>query len=427
MNNTIDVAIVGGGAAGLFLAANLSETLRVFVIEKTKKQASKLLLTGGGRCNYTHSGDSEGLLEHYNSGKDFLRFAIRSMDSQRLIELFQKMGMNSAVDSDGRIFPESYRSSDVKSVLTRQISVSGHRIILGSQVYKISPAPNGVFEVICSSGHILSRTVVVATGGGSYPVTGSSGDGYELAKTLGHTIETPVPALTDLKISGFSFSDLSGVTLKEVTLELWRHEKKVVQKKGSLLLTRQGFSGSAALNISGFARAGDEVVVSFTGKPEAESQEQVKRDLADKGRKTLKRVIIGLGLPVSLSERLCKIANIDPNKTASQVTRQERRRILANILRLRLKIVGKGGFDTAMVTRGGISLDENNPKTMESRLVKGLYFCGEVLDIDGETGGYNLHAAFATAYVASKSIVRKLEKPTFESPDVGRAKTPKRR
>ncbi len=398
------MCVVGGGAAGLFLAANLSETLRVFVIEKTKKTASKLLLTGGGRCNYTHSGNAQELLEQYNSGKDFLRFAIRSMDSQRLIELFRKMGMNSTVDSDGRVFPESYRSSDVRSVLTKKISVKGHRIILRSQVYKISLAPNGAFEVICSSGQILSRTVVIATGGRSYPVTGSSGDGYELAKTLGHTVETLVPALTDLKISDFSLSDLSGVTLKKVTLELWRNGKKMIQKKGELLLTRQGFSGTAALNISGFARAGDEIAVSFSGKSETEFQAQLKKDLANKGKKTLKRVISSLELPVSLSERLCKIANVNPNKAASQVTRQERKRILASVLHLRFKIAGKGEFDTAMVTKGGICLDEVNQKTMESKLVKGLYFCGEILDIDGETGGYNLHAAFATACLAARHI-----------------------
>ena len=229
MNSTVDVCIVGGGAAGLFLAANLSETLRVSVLEKTKKTASKLLLTGGGRCNYTRSGNAQELLEHYNSGKVFLRFALRAMDSQRLVELFLKMGMNSTTDSDGRVFPKSYSAADVKSVFTRQISARGHAIILGSQVYKMSLAPNGAFEVICSSGRILSRRVVIATGGRSYPVTGSSGDGYELAKTLGHTVETLVPALTDLKISDFSLSDLSGVTLEKVTLELWRNGKKTIQ------------------------------------------------------------------------------------------------------------------------------------------------------------------------------------------------------
>ncbi len=401
------MCVVGAGVAGLFLAANLSETLRVLVLEKTKKTASKLLLTGGGRCNYTHSGDAEELLRHYNrAGKRFLKPSLNTLNGDKLISMFDEMGVASSVDSDGKIFPASNRSADVLSALTRRIRARGHRIIRESPVVAVTASSKDLFEIRCDSGLIFSKHVVLATGGCSYPATGSSGDGFVLARELGHKIIEPEPALTDLRIYDFCLSELAGVTLREAGLVLKRKGETVTKRTGQVLITHLGFSGPAVLNISGHVQPGDCLTVSFT----MISEEELKRFLinasSESGSKHLISVLSQLEISRSLLLKLCEFCEIDHAKHISQMTREERKEITSTLCSMKFRVESKGGFDSAMVTRGGVSLDEVNPKTMESKLVKGLYFCGEILDIDGETGGYNLHAAFATAYLAARDIAR---------------------
>ena len=407
VNSTVNVCIVGGGAAGLFLAANLPASVRTIIVEKTSNLGKKLLLTGGGRCNFSHRGSAEELLQHYHgAGRRLLRPALRAMSSGKLLDLFSEMGLASEVDADGRVFPLSERASDVLTTLRRQIELSGHEILRESRVNSVSRLPQGLFKTRYGSSEIVSRFVVMATGGCSYPATGSSGDGYALARKLGHTIIRPEPALTDLRITDFVLSGLAGVSLRHAGLVLKRKGETIARKIGELLITHHGLSGPAVLNLSGYAQPGDCLNASFT----VISEEELKRCLinasCENGSRHLITVLSQLEVPRSLLLRLCDLAKIDHTKHISQLTREERRKIALLLCNMEFVIKGKGGFDSAMVTRGGVNLGEVNPKTMESKLVKGLYFCGEILDIDGETGGYNLHAAFATAYLAARHITR---------------------
>jgi predicted Rossmann fold flavoprotein len=401
------IVIIGGGPAGLFCALqSAGRNRRVLLIEKNASCGRKLVITGSGQCNLTHDGEVSEFFRHYGEHGHFLRPALLGYSNRDLMGFFEQRGLSMVTEQGGKVFPATRNASDVLRVLMAECSRRKVEMISHHAVSRIALSGEGFFVGTGTSSY-RADIVVIATGGASYPSTGSTGDGYDLARELGHTITGLSPALTPIRVQDHPFSDLAGISFKDLSISLFREEKKIGQHTGDLVITHTGLSGPGILDLSRFIVPGDVLTVSFFPGMDREAvQKMVTVEIASSGTRRIRTVLTGLSLPERFVSRLLELIGIPPDLTCPHITRQARNEIVSAIAGFPFTVLGLGGFDEAMVTRGGIDLREIDPKTMESKIVPRLYGIGEVLDIDGDTGGYNLQAAFSTGMLAARSIVR---------------------
>ncbi|MGZ6226088.1 MAG: NAD(P)/FAD-dependent oxidoreductase [Syntrophales bacterium] len=414
---TPHIIVVGGGAAGMMAAGRAAERgAKVNLVEKTHRLWNKLLLTGGGRCNITHKAGLKEFVNAFGTNGRFLYRAFTVFSNRDLIHFFSSRGLEMRVDPDGKVFPADHRAESVLGVLRQYIDDGHVRILHNTAVTKLIIQPGERLcagGVRCSDRSVLNAgKVIVAAGGMSYPKTGSSGDGYKLARQCGHSIAPLTPGLVALESDEPFLEELQGITLKDISLSVFVDGKKKASEKGDILFTHFGVSGPTVLILSGIVidalAAGSPVALSLQLRPAKSAQELdplLQREFESSGPKTLSQYL-RQALPKSfalLFERRCAV---EPGKRCSQISREERKRIVLCFKDFRINITKPRPIEEATITRGGVSLEEINPRTMESRRVQGLFFCGEMMDVDGTTGGYNLQAAFSTGYLAGESAAQ---------------------
>ena len=404
------VVIIGGGPAGLMAAGRAAERgLDVTLVEKNDRVGKKLLISGKGRCNITNSTDITGLIENTPGNGNFLYSSFYTFSNSDLIDFLNSRGLPTKTERGGRIFPESDRAVDVVNVLRTYVEKSGVRLLLKSQVSEILVQNSSVTGVKLKNGDVLNaESVVIATGGASYPGTGSTGDGYQLAGDLGHTIIDLKPSLVPLNAAEDWVKELQGLSLKNISVEFVHNSgRKLYSDFGEMIFTHFGVSGPVILSGSRHILKYDyrNVKLHIDLKPaldEEKLDDRVQRDFEKYSRKQFKNSLDEL-LPQKLIPVVIMISGIFPDKAVNQITKDERRSLVRLLKRLELSITGARPIAEAIVTAGGVSTGEINPSTMESKLVKGLFLAGEVIDVDAYTGGFNLTIAFSTGYVAGNS------------------------
>lgn len=400
--NTI---IIGGGPAGLFCAAHAAtRSGSVLLLEKNATCGKKLLITGSGMCNITHAGSISGFFTRYGDHGSFVRPALRSFTNDDLTAFFNSRGQPLVTTEGGKVFPGSYRSADILSVLLDECRKNNVEIHYNEPALHTRQG-DGSFIVTTEERSFRSSHLVIAAGGASYPATGSTGDGYCLARELGHTVTCIAPALTGLIPARYPFADLAGISFEESRVSIHRSGKKIKEQCGDLLFTHKGLSGPVILDSSRYIEPGDELKISFlTGF----NDESIKKDLIEKiaanGSRQVRTVLQEYALPGRFLRRITELLEIPADLTCAHLSKKDRAALIMFMTAFPFIVSSSCGFQEAMVTRGGVSLHEIDKKTMESRIVPCLFCIGEVLDIDGDTGGYNLQFAFSSAFVAAMAI-----------------------
>ncbi|MEQ8849293.1 NAD(P)/FAD-dependent oxidoreductase [Botrimarina sp.] len=411
-----DALVLGAGAAGLLCAARAAERgKRVLVLEKNNKAAVKVLMSGGTRCNLTHDASPGDIADAYArlaggaEGKAkarWLRPALARLTPDALIALFAAEGLATKIESTGKVFPESDRALDVQRALLRMVASSGAEVALGEAALSVERSAGG-FVVATSRRTLRARNVVVAVGGRSWPGCGTTGDGYAWAKALGHRVVPPRPALVPLTSTERWALDLQGVTLSDVRLRLIEGERGDVRidRRGSLLFTHFGLSGPVAMDCSRFVTQRPDAIQwrAVLDLAPSVGEEQLQERLAERGGQTVLS-LLGEVVPRRVAEATLGQAGVPLERRLAELSRAQRRATVDAVKRPTLRLAGSLGFKKAEVTAGGVDLDEVDPRTCQSRLVPGLYFIGEVLDLDGPIGGYNFQAAFSTAALAGDSV-----------------------
>jgi len=407
-----DVIVVGAGPAGLLAAGSAAESGgRVLVLEKMRQEGRKLLISGKGRCNITNSAPAGEFVKHIFPNGRFLKNAFATFFSEDILNLLGKYGVDTTLERGGRYFPSSNKSADVLSALLKWVRESKVEIRCGFRVEKLIVEDGNIQGVRANGKEFRSGKVILATGGKSYPATGSNGEGYELARTLGHSIEKVRPSLVPIEANGKLCSQLQGLTLKNVRATVWINEKKGGEDFGEMIFTHFGLSGPIILTLSRIVvdelQLESKVEVSIDLKPALDEQKldlRLLRDLDEFGKKRISNIFRNW-LPSSMIPVFLDILGIDPEKEGHQVSSKERKRIRNLMKNFRLGITGHRSFKEAIITAGGIPISEIFSRTMESKLVKGLFFAGEIIDLDAETGGYNLQIAYSTGWLAGKSCM----------------------
>ncbi len=409
-----DVLIIGAGASGLIAGGAAARTgARTLVLEKMQQPGRKLGLTGKGRCNLTNASLSQSFLQRFGSGGRFLRPAFRKFSEKDLISHLEKLGVPTVVERGYRVFPASQKAGDVARALKRWVLHSGAEMETNAPVRRIHTRQGRISGAQVLDGRILSaKTVILATGGASYPATGSSGDGYSLARDLGHEVTPVRPGLVPLETAESIASDLQGLSLRNAGVSLWIDGKRRKRQLGELMFTHFGLSGPVILSLSSHVvdslREGSKAEIGIDLKPaldENKLENRLLRELDSRGKQKMHNLMRAL-LPGKLVGVCLERTGIPPEKTGNQISARERKRLRSWMKEIPFTVTGYRDFDEAIVTQGGVDLSQVDPRSMASRLVPGLYFAGEVLDIDADTGGYNLQAAFSTGWLAGDSAGR---------------------
>lgn len=406
------VAVIGGGAAGMLAAIAAAEHgHQVQLFEKNEKLGKKIYITGKGRCNVTNACDTEELFAAVVHNPKFLYSSLYSFTNQDMMELVERNGCPLKTERGGRVFPVSDKSSDVIRALTVCLKNAGVQVRLYEEVDSVETRDGRVSGIrLKKTREIVSAdAVIVATGGLSYPSTGSTGDGYRFAEKTGHTVTDLSPALVPFETAEPVGRDLQGLALKNIQAKILKGKKALYEGFGEMLFTHFGVSGPVLLSASSYGAAQlkkGPLTLSLDLKP-ALSEEQldarILRDFEEQKNKQYKNSLSRL-LPAKMIPVIVERSGIDPDKKINEITKEERRRIVQAVKDFRLTLTGLRGYKEAIITQGGISVREINPSTMESKLVKGLYFAGEVLDLDAVTGGYNLQIAWSTGHLAGSSV-----------------------
>ena len=403
------VVVIGGGAAGLMAAyAAAKNGNQVDLIEKNEKLGKKIYITGKGRCNLTNDvPPNEFLLNVVRNGK-FLTSAIYSFSSEDVKNFMEENGTKVKTERGNRVFPVSEHASDVTRALQRACEKTGVKIHLNEKVVKLGIINSTMSDIITTKKRYLCDCSIVCTGGMSYSSTGSTGDGYEFAKQAGHIVQPLYPALTGINLEGNDFASMQGLSLKNVVLSANRNKKTIYSGMGEMLFTHYGISGPLVLTLSSelAGKSMKDVTLSIDLKPalnEEKLNDRILRDFNDAKNKNISNALVSL-LPSKMIKCVLEKASIASQKQVNAITKEERARLVHTLKNYSLRPVSARCFDEAIITRGGVNVKEIDSKTMESKLVKGLYFCGEVLDVDAYTGGFNLQIAFSTGYVAGNSI-----------------------
>lgn len=422
----MNVVVIGGGPAGILAGISASEQgNQVTILEKMNTLGKKLCITGKGRCNITSSLPIDEFIKNIPGNGKFLYSAFKNFTNKDIINLLEQEGLKTKVERGNRVFPVTDRASDVRDALIRVLKKKNVKTITDAKVEEIevkNGKVTGVYYILNSNLQFIGADkVILATGGKSYPLTGSTGDGYEMAKKLGHTITEIRPSLVALKAKGDICQRLQGLSLKNVGLKIYRDNKLVYEDFGEMLFTHFGVSGPIILSGSAHLVRGsmENVYISIDLKPaldEAKLDERILRDFSEGKNKEFKNSLDKL-LPQKLIpvvvDIMNKITNEDfkidekdniSNKKVNSITKEERHKLVKLLKNFNIAIEGFRPVEEAIVTAGGVNIKEINPKTMESKLVTGLYFAGEIIDVDAYTGGFNLQIAYSTGYTAGKNI-----------------------
>ncbi len=399
------VIVIGGGASGM-ISAIMQQSIgnQVTLIEKNEKLGKKIYITGKGRCNLTNDCTIEEFLQNVVSNPKFLLSSINAFSPSDTMSFFEEIGLDIKVERGNRVFPLSDKSSDVIKVLQNKLEKLGVDIKFNETAVELKVLDGVVNGVITDKNEYFADKVIIATGGLSYPSTGSTGDGYKFAKTVGHTVTPLFPSLCGINLKGDEYKELQGLTLKNVKLTANLNGKEVYSEQGEMLFTHYGISGPLVLTCSAILarKSNEKITLSIDFKPalsEKQLDERVLRDFALNKNKEFKNSLDAL-LPKAVIPLIIKRTAIPEYKKVSIITAKERETLVKTLKRCSFELASLRGYNEAVVTSGGVSVKEINPKTMESKLIKGLYFVGEVLDVDGFTGGFNLQIAFSTGYSA---------------------------
>ncbi len=409
------VCVIGGGASGLMAAYTAaSEGNRVVLIEKNEKLGKKIYITGKGRCNFTNDLPAFDFLENVVNGKKFLTGSIYAFPPQKTIEFMEENGLSTKIERGGRAFPKSDHASDVTKTLEKACKRAGVSIRLNEKVLNIQTTMSDIsimpriVAIETDKETYFCDVVIVATGGVSYPSTGSTGDGYLFAKEVGHSIVEPKPGLCGLNMKGDFYKDLQGLSLKNVSLFAYAGQKKLYEGFGEMLFTHFGISGPLVLSLSSLINRLQmkDITLYLDLKPaldETTLDKRILRDFEEYKNKKISNALVRL-LPTKLILPILRSAQISSEAFVHSISKEERARLVKCLKAFPMKPLSLRDFEEAIITSGGVELSEINPKTMESKKVEGLRFCGEVLDVDAFTGGFNLQIAFSTAVSAGKNI-----------------------
>ncbi len=398
------IAIIGAGASGLLAGGVLSQEHDVTIFDKNEKCGKKLYITGKGRCNLTNDCDKEVYLANTVRGKKFMMSSINAFPPKQVIEFFEKLGLPTKVERGGRVFPQSDKASDVIKILQKFCQNCIIKLDEGVIDIAFENAQN-CFKITTTQRIYNFDRVVIATGGKSYSATGSTGDGYKFAKKFGHTIVEIKPALVAIQLKDSFVKALQGITLKNVTLKAIADGKKL-EFFGELLFTDKGLTGPIALSMSSHINRAEKVELSIDFKPaldETKLKDRCLRDIEANKNKSIS-TFAKLFFPKAVGKVVLERIKIDEQKQVNSFTSKERQDFIEMTKNFKVGYDGLYPLESAIITSGGVDTKEINPKTMESKLQAGLYFIGEVLDIDCLTGGYNLTSAFATAYACAKNM-----------------------
>lgn len=428
------VIVIGGGPAGMFAAYFAAKNgNEVTLLEQNEKLGKKLYITGKGRCNITNASDMENLFLNVCSNPKFLYSAFYSFTNEQVIDFFESYGLRTKIERGNRVFPVSDRSSDVIATLAKALKDVGVEVKLHTKVTNIltkecydengnsviADKKNGILKhkatgvILENNNCILADDIIIATGGVSYPTTGSTGDGYRFAETLHHKIVEPSPALVPFEVQEQWVCEMQGLSLKNVAISIEREGKKVYSDFGEMLFTHFGVSGpmilsaSAALKPDYFKDFSHELTLKIDLKPALDKEQldrRILKDFEESKNRQYKNSLQKL-LPSKMIPIIITISGIDPDKKVNEITKEERSKLIEILKGLPMTIIGLRGWKEAIITKGGVSVKQVNPSTMESKLVEHLYFAGEVLDLDAMTGGYNLQIAWSTGYLAGNSII----------------------
>lgn len=401
--NIYDVIIIGGGASGLFCAATYGKKVKGLILEKSNFTGKKLLMSGGGQCNITHSGDIKEFVKHYGQSGKKIRSCLYKFNNQAVVDFFEAKGVPMFEREDGKIFPKSLDARDVLDVLRSCGGANGFTVKYKHSACKLQYL-NDKYVIICDDLEENEQVkfeaykVVFASGGCSYPSTGSDGSAFRVLEDLGIEIMKPKPSLVPIFVQEYPYSELSGISFSPALIKV-----RGIENCDDLLLTHTNFSGPAAINISRYVNTGDQLIINyFPGK----SFEEIFTDFKQKVPKNSKQTInflleyLGTAIPKRFVEKICERIGIESSQKASSLTGKQLKRLAELFTKDTFSVSGTGGFNMAMATAGGVSLAEVNLKTMECKKYPGLFIIGEVLDVDGDTGGYNLQFACSSGYLA---------------------------
>ena len=401
------IGIIGAGASGLYAAVNLkNENNQVTLLEKNSEIGKKILMTGNGRCNITNGKYYDEFLENIVTNPKFIYSAFNLHDNYACMEFFENNGLKLVIEDDDRIFPKSQKAKDVINFFEKLIVEKNIKLVTDAEVLKVKKTDK--FLVSTAKKDYQFDYLIIATGGLSYPNTGSTGDGYNFARDFGHSITKLRPSLVPIFFKDKDLKTIKALSFDSIGIRLIS-DRGSKEDYGPVLITKNFITGPSVLKISSMAINENikEIVLDFVGKDFDEIDKKILELLNENPKKDVVNI-----LKEYIAEALCPIiltrSRVDLSKKASELTRNDRHNIIENIINFKLTFDRFGGFNTAVITKGGVNVDEINPKTMESKKVPDLYFIGEVLDIDGLTGGYNLQLAFTSAYAAANAIKEKL-------------------
>jgi predicted Rossmann fold flavoprotein len=403
-----DVIVLGGGPAGMMAAGTAASMgKKTLLLEKNEKLGKKLFITGKGRCNITNSAEFDEFMKNIPRNSKFFYSAFNGFSNEDLIRLLEALGLKTKVERGGRVFPESDKSSDVIKALERYMNKYRVDVRLNSKVLNIREENGEISGVLLDNGeYIECSSVILCTGGVSYPQTGSTGEGHEIARRAGHSINTLMPSLVPLVVREPYIKELQGLSLKNVTVKATANGKQVFEEFGEMLFTHYGLSGplilSASFYVSEQLGKKQDIKITIDLKPALSEEELDKRIIRDFEKNTNRQFKNSLDelLPQKLIPVIIALSGIEESKEVHQITKLERKALVKLLKGLSFTVTGTRPIAEAIVTSGGINLKEINPKTMESKLVKGLFFAGEIIDLDAFTGGFNLQIAFSTGYTA---------------------------
>ncbi|MBU1045653.1 NAD(P)/FAD-dependent oxidoreductase [Patescibacteria group bacterium] len=411
--NIFDVAVVGAGPAGMIAAGRAGELgAKVILLEKNKKPGRKLILTGKGRGNLANAEfNLNKLVENYGKNGKFLFHSFSVFGPGKVIDFFEKLGAKTKIERGKRVFPASDKAEDILKALIKYLLKGRVKIAYNSEVTGIECRKNRIQKLILKDKEIFAKKYIFCTGGKSYPLTGSTGDGFKWAEDLGHKIEELSPALVPLKIKESWAWELQGLGLKNVEVSAWQNNKKQGSAFGECLFTHFGLSGPIILDISrkiGELLKNGKVKIAIDLKPAlglVKLDERLKRDFQKYRNKSFKNSLNDL-LPRGLISIVVKMSKLNPEKKGNSVTKEERHRLAKILKNLEMTAEGLLGFDSAIVTKGGVSLKEIDSRTMKSKIIDNLYFAGEIIDVDGPTGGFNLQLCWSTGFLAGESAAK---------------------